>query len=66
MATATQAEIDALESAIRRGVRSVEYNGESVTYRSLSEMEAILQKMKRQVAGSTSTGQSYPTFTKGL
>jgi len=66
MAAATQAEVDALESAIRRGVRSVEYNGESVTYRSLAEMRAILQDMKRQVYGSTSTGQTYPTFTKGV
>ena len=66
MATATQADLDALESAIRRGIRSVEYNGESVTYRSLDEMRAILKEMKRQISSSSSTGASYPTFSKGL
>lgn len=62
-------EITALESAIRRGVRSVTYDGQTVTYRSLAEMRSILSEMRRE-AGVTSRpadgGRFYPTYSKGV
>lgn len=59
-------EIAALEGAIRRGVRKVEYNGESVEYRSLAEMRSILSEMKRENAPSAAShgGRAYPTFDR--
>ena len=62
-------EIAALKSAIRRGVKSVTYDGQTVTYRSLSEMRSILAEMERD-AGVTSKpadgGRVYPTYSKGV
>lgn len=37
----TQAKLDALNDAIASGVRSVSYDGETVTYRTLDEMLRI-------------------------
>ncbi|HLS19403.1 MAG TPA: hypothetical protein VK090_06300 [Paracoccaceae bacterium] len=59
-------EIAALEAAIRRGVRSVQYDGQSVQYQSRDDMIATLRAMKRE-AGMMTGGSAvtYPAFEKG-
>lgn len=71
MATVTQTEIDALESAIRAGTRTVTMGDRSITYRDLKEMRAILGTMKSELSiadGATYTpfGVLQITHTKGL
>lgn len=58
----TQADIDALKSAMATGALSVSYAGppaRSVTYRSLEEMQALLSQMQQEVNGSSGTGTNY-------
>lgn len=53
-----RSDIDALEAAIATGALSVTFAGppaRSVTYRSLSEMCAVLAMMRRAVAESNGT-----------
>jgi len=68
MATLSE-EIATLKSAIRRGVKQVSYDGQTVTYRSLAEMRSTLAEMERE-AGLTSKpadgGRFYPTYSKGV
>lgn len=68
MATSwTQADIDALESSIKKGVRTVQFENRSVTYHSLDEMLKLLDTMRSAVA-QTSGGTSrstYAQFSKG-
>lgn len=59
-------EITALQSAIRRGVKSVQYDGHSVTYQSLDDMQRVLRQMQREAGATIHAGPSYPAFSKGL
>lgn len=59
-------EIAALEAALRRGVKSVSYDGQSVTYQSRAEMVATLRSMKREAGQITAAGAvAYPELVKG-
>ncbi len=62
-----QADLDALEKAIKAGVRSVSYGGDSVTYHSLDEMLRLRDAMRQSinVAAGTSTRCTYAKFSKG-
>jgi hypothetical protein len=51
----TQAQIDALKTAIAMGQRSVRHGETSVEYRSIEEMKAILAMMQAEVAPRTRT-----------
>lgn len=51
MATWTQAQIDALQSSIARGVLSVTFADRTVTYQSLKEMRDLLAEMQRSLTG---------------
>lgn len=51
----TQQQIDQLEAAIASGERSASYDGRSVDYRPLAEMQALLASLKAQLAGSAPT-----------
>lgn len=65
----TQAQIDALRSALARGVRSVsDSEGNTVTYASFNEMRRQLAVMERDVNDPRSgvTDHVYPTFGKGV
>lgn len=70
MATVTQQEIDALESAIRAGTKTVTMADRSITYRDLKEMQSILATMKAEIA--TGSGSSSPfsvlqvSYSRGL
>lgn len=48
----TQADVDALEAAIKSGVLRSRVADRETTFRSLDEMNATLREMKRQVASS--------------
>lgn len=51
-----QADIDALKTAIRGGVKRVEYDGppkREVEYQDLKEMRALLAEMCAEVSGSS-------------
>lgn len=43
----TQAQLDALESALVNGTLSVEFEGKRVTYRSLAEIERAMSVVKK-------------------
>jgi len=64
----TQADIDGLKGAIAKGVRSVQRNGEMVTYNSLAEMKEALRMMESEVAGPKAKAVKvfYPTTSRGL
>lgn len=65
----TQADITALEAAIKRGVLRVSFKDRDVQYQSISEMLKLLQTMKDAVEAETTTTGSgrttYGTFRKG-
>ena len=62
MATLAE-QIAALEAAIAKGVRSVTYDGNSVTYQSGADMRATLSSLKRQ-AGVARATVAYPEFSR--
>lgn len=53
MTTYSQAQIDALAAAIASGVLTVRHGDVTTTYRSLAEMQTILQTMTENVSGKT-------------
>lgn len=52
----TSADVTALESAIRRGVKRVSYADHTVEYHSLDEMRRLLVEMRREAGQSGFTG----------
>jgi hypothetical protein len=69
---ATQAELDAINEAIRTGALSVSYSTpggstRTVTYRSLREMERIRDRTERELnQGSTRLQRGRLKFGRGL
>lgn len=64
----TQSDLDALESAIKGGVKRVQYGDRAVEYHSMREMLDLRDTMKNAVAASTSNarvGCTIAQFTKG-
>lgn len=61
----TQTEIDALKSAIAKGVTTVSYRDRSVSYRSLDEMLQLLQLMESEANPGSQTRTSYVQFSRG-
>lgn len=45
----TQADIDALKDALKRGVRSYSIHGRQVSYHSVAEMQSLLAQMEAEV-----------------
>jgi len=43
--------LDALKEAIYSGATSIQLDGQTVTYRSLSEMERIALKLEKEISG---------------
>jgi hypothetical protein len=62
----TQEQIDALEMAINQGAVSVEYGDKKVTYRSISDMESILRKMKIEIGTQNKSTRFYAEHSNGL
>lgn len=58
----TQADLDALDAAIVRGVTTVTMNGRSVTYRTMSDLMTARNHVARQIAASSGQrGARYST-----
>lgn len=64
----TQDQVDALKTAVARGVTRVRMNGEEVQYPSLGEMRRQIKVMEAEIAGGTLGAMtvSYPTTARGL
>ena len=65
----TEADLEALETSIKSGVRSVEYADATITYHSLDEMLRLREVMKQSVQATPGTPSSkvrstYAKFTK--
>ncbi len=64
----SQAEVDALRSALARGATHYKLNGEEVTYASLAEMRRQLREMEAELKGSPTSGPviGYARTSRGL
>ncbi len=64
----TNDQIRALEMAYSQGVLEVEYpDGTRKKFRSLDEMERILNRMQKQASGATrNSGRRFAYYDKGL
>lgn len=62
----SQADYDALKSAIATGATSVSYNGQRVDYRSLADMRELLSDMERELGLRTKKRRSRAVFKRGL
>lgn len=63
----TQADIDTLKAAMAKGVRSVTFGDQSLTFHSLDEQRTLLALMQREVntaAGKPTT--RYAVTSKGI
>lgn len=47
----TQSQLDALKAAYASGVKTVQHDGKSVTYRSLADMERMIERMETALNG---------------
>lgn len=56
----------ALEAARDGGVLKVKYSDKEVTYRSLDEIERIIEKLKSEISGKARGARIYMTTSKGL
>ena len=54
----------ALQDAIKRGVKSVTFQGRTVQYQDISQMLQALYDMRSSLDASTSTPQSMCTFAR--
>lgn len=45
----TQAQLDALQAAVAKGVKTVSYDGQSVTYQSISDMLALIDMIEKEL-----------------
>jgi len=63
----TQVDLDALEAAIKKGLRSVQYPNGSIVYQSLTEMLKLRDAMQQvvAVAAGNTTRCTYGSFSKG-
>lgn len=55
----------ALEDAYFQGIKTVEHDGQSVTYRSLQEMEHLITKLKKRISGNTGSNYEAPSYDRG-
>lgn len=60
----TQAQLDALRAAVARGVKTVSYDGNSVTYQSVDDMLKLIATIERSLNPSRTRIQ-YPAFDRG-
>ena len=51
-----QERLEKLDAAISGGARSVSYDGQTVTYRTLDEMQRIRDTLQARINGTSSTG----------
>ena len=61
----TSADLDAVRVAILKGERTVQYADRSVTYRSIDELQAVEQRILRELT-RTRAKQSFGVASKGF
>ncbi len=61
----SQADIDALETAIASGAKKVKFSDRETEYRDLGEMRDILKTMKASVSGSKRMAYTYSRYERG-
>ena len=61
----TQSDLDALQAAMAKGVRKLKMADEEVEFRTLTEMERMEARMKRELGQSSSGRVAYPQTTSG-
>ena len=66
MAGWTLAQLEALETAIAQGARSVQYKDRKVEYHSLKEMQDLRNQMRRDLGITQNSQTIFPRFSKGL
>lgn len=62
----TQADLDALEAAIAKGVRRVKYSDKEIWYHSLDEMLKLRDTMRKCLGKAAKTVRVYASHDKGL
>jgi len=62
----SQTDLDRIEAAIAKGVRSVTYQSGSVTYQSLDEMLKIRDLMAREIGGQPAVTRVVGSYDNGL
>lgn len=62
----TQSDLDALDAAIKKGVRTVQYQSGSVTYHSLDELLRLRDVMTREVRGDAAVTRVVGSYDNGL
>jgi hypothetical protein len=62
----TQSDLDRLQRAIARGVKTVTYNGETVVYTSLDDMLRAERRIKQELGLTGNSLRRYVTVDKGL
>jgi hypothetical protein len=61
-----QSDLDALDAAIKKGVRRVSYQSGSVEYHSLDEMLRLRDVMTREIAGGAQVTRVVGAYDSGL
>jgi len=54
-----------LEDAYYEGVTNVKYSDREVTYRSLREMKALINELKREISGTSGANVAMPGYDRG-
>lgn len=62
----TQSDLDALETAMKGGVRKVKYSDKEVEYRDLEEMMKLRNIMKKSLGQTKGSRKYFTNFDKGL
>ena len=62
----SQTDINALKSAMARGIKKVQYTSGSVEYQSYADMEKMLKRMKQEVAGVQPIRRTVGRFQSGF
>ncbi|MCB1901375.1 MAG: hypothetical protein KDH16_18925 [Rhodocyclaceae bacterium] len=60
----TAEQLEALRSAVARGVRSVSFDGETVTYHSLAEMQSLIRAMETDLGMRAPRTRVYPGYSR--
>lgn len=58
----TQEQLTALKQALARGVRTVSYDGQTVTYQSADDMRKTIAAIERELAGRSPLAPRFVTL----
>ncbi len=58
----TQADIDALEANMKRGILSLQFGERQITFQSMAEMRELRREMQEAVAAATSSAKSRTSY----